>query len=258
MIFDTHAHYDDERFDEDRQAVLSALQAGGVGYVINIGADMESSRASIALAEQYDFLYAAVGIHPEGTLRAKPSDIEELREMLSHPKVVALGEIGLDYHYDDRPVELQKEWFRRQAELAVECDVPVIIHDREAHGDCMDLVRAMPALRGVFHCYSGSVEMADELVKRGFYLAFGGTVTFSNAKAAPDVARKIAADRFLIETDCPYLAPVPHRGERNSSLLLPLVVKKLAELRQTTPEEIIQQSESNALRLFSKIGAKVE
>ena len=250
-IFDSHAHYDDARFDEDRAAVLSALPAAGVRYVCNIGSDLPSSRRSVALAEQYPFVWAAVGIHPENAGDVPEGAYDELRALLAHPRTVALGEIGLDYHYDDGPdKETQAAVFERQMALAEELSVPVAIHSREAMGDTMDVVRRHPAVRGVFHCYSGSVETALELTARGWYLGFTGVITFSNARRALEVLRAVPRDRILAETDCPYLAPAPHRGARCDSRLLPLTLGRMAEVLELTPEGAAALTCDNARRLY--------
>ncbi|MBE7041927.1 MAG: TatD family deoxyribonuclease [Ruminococcaceae bacterium] len=250
MFFDSHAHYDDGRFDEDRDQVVGGLLQQNVSYVINVGADMVSSHNSIELAERFPHVYAAVGVHPHEAENMKEEDLEQLKEWFSHEKVVALGEIGLDYYYDNSPREVQRYWFDRQMQLAVEREMPVVIHDRDAHGDTMEIVKRYPKVKGVFHCYSGSADMARELIKMGWYLAFGGSCTFKNAKALPVVIAEIPEDRFLIETDCPYLAPVPHRGERNHSGFLIHVAEKIGAIRGWTVEEVARKSRENAERLF--------
>lgn len=252
MFFDSHAHYDDERFDEDRNALLPSMQENGVDYIINVGADLPTSRKALEIAEKYSFVFAAAGVHPHDADSLDDVGLAELTGMLEHPRVVALGEIGLDYHYDNSPRDLQKYWFEQQARLAVSCGLPVIIHDREAHGDCMEIIRRVEGLQGVMHCYSGSAEMAKELVKLGFYISFSGSVTFKNAKNIAEAVRVVPDDRLLIETDCPYLAPVPHRGERNSSLLLHYTAERIAALRGTSVEEVARLSMENTFRLFQK------
>lgn len=252
-IFDSHAHYDDARFDQDRDAVLKGLRAAGVGWVCNIGSDLPSSRKSVALAEKYPFIYAAVGIHPHNAIDAVPQDYDELRTLLHHPRVVALGEIGLDYHYDLSPRMTQIEVFARQMDLARELSAPVVIHEREAARDCMDVVRQYPEVHGVFHCYSGSAETARELLERGWYLGFTGVITFANARRPVEVLQSIPHERILIETDCPYLTPVPHRGERNDSRMLRYTVAKAAEVLGITPGEMADLTEENAKR-FYRIG----
>ena len=251
LIFDTHAHYDDGQFDADRAELLASMPDAGVGLIVDPGCDLASSRAAVAIAQQHSHVYAAVGYHPENCAPFVPSDIDVLREMAKHPKVVAIGEIGLDYHWaENPPKEHQWDVLRRQLALAVELDLPVIIHDRDAHADCFAIVNEFPALRGVFHCYSGSVEMARELWKRGWYVGFDGPLTYKNARKTVEVAAEAPLDRILIETDAPYLSPVPLRGTRNDSRNLVHVVEKLAELRGMTAEEIIALTAENGKRLF--------
>ncbi len=251
LIFDTHAHYDDEQFDADRAELLASLPDAGVGLTIDPGCDIETSRRALAIAETYPYVYAAVGYHPENCAPFVPEDLDTLREMARNPKVVAIGEIGLDYHWEENPPkELQQEVFRRQMALAEELDLPVIVHDRDAHADSLAVVREFPHVRGVFHCYSGSVEMARELWKLGWYVGFDGPLTYKNAKKTVEVAREAPDDRILIETDSPYMAPVPMRGTRNDSRNLAYVAEKLAEIRGTTAEAIIALTMENGRRLF--------
>ena len=255
MIFDTHAHYDSNGFNADRHEVLSSLPERGVGLVLDPGCDLPSSRAAIALAEQYPHVYAAVGIHPEDCAGTDEASYAALRELCRHEKVVAIGEIGLDYYWKENPPkEFQQQVLRRQLELALELDLPVIIHDREAHGDTLAVVRDYPALRGVFHCFSGSPEMAEELVKRGWYLGFDGPITYKNAKRAPEVAAITPLDRIVVETDAPYLTPVPYRGKRNDSRYLPYVIEKLAEWKGISAEEMTRVTWENGKRLFGLEG----
>ena len=250
-IFDTHAHYDADQFASDREAVLAALPAAGVGLVVDPGCEVASSREAAALAERFDHVYAAVGIHPEDCAGCTDADFDAIRELCRREKVVAVGEIGLDYYWKENPSrDFQEQVFRRQIELALELDLPVIIHDREAHGDSLRIVLDYPGLRGVFHCFSGSPEMAQELLKRGWYLGFDGPITYKNAKRAPEVAAITPLDRIVIETDAPYMAPVPFRGKRNDSRLLPYVVEKLAEWKGVTPEEMTDITWQNGKRLF--------
>lgn len=253
-IFDTHAHYDSGGFRADRDEVLSALPAAGVGLVVDPGCELESSRTAIALAEQYPYVYAAVGIHPSDCAGTGEAEFAALRELCGHEKVVAVGEIGLDYYWQDNPPkEFQQMVFRRQIELAIAMDLPVIVHDREAHGDSLSIVLEYPEVRGVFHCFSGSPEMAAELLKRGWYLGFDGPITYKNAKRAPEVAALTPLDRIVVETDSPYLSPVPFRGKRNDSRNLPYVIEKLAEWKGVSPEEMTRITWENGLRLFPKI-----
>ena len=250
-IFDTHAHYDADQFASDREAVLTALPAAGVGLVVDPGCDVASSREAVALAERFDHVYAAVGIHPEDCDGCTDADFDVIRELCRRRKVRAIGEIGLDYYWKDNPPrDFQQQVFHRQMELARELGLPVIIHDREAHGDSLRIVLDYPGLRGVFHCFSGSPEMAQELLKRGWYLGFDGPITYKNAKRAPEVAAITPMDRIVIETDAPYMAPVPFRGKRNDSRLLPYVVEKLAEWKGVTPEEMTDITWQNGKRLF--------
>lgn len=254
-IFDTHAHFDAEQFDPDRHEVLSALPGAGVGLVVNPGCDLTSSRTAVALAEQYDHVWAAVGIHPEECAGFTDADLNVLRELARSPKVVAIGEIGLDYYWEENPPrEFQQNVFRRQIELALELDLPVIVHDREAHGDSLAIVQDYPQLRGVFHCFSGSPEMAQELLKRGWYLGFDGPITYKNARRAPEVAAITPLERMVIETDSPYLPPVPFRGKRNDSRYLPYVAEKLAEWKGVSPAEITDITWNNGLRLYGMEG----
>ncbi len=251
MIFDTHAHYDDPMFDQDRADILGRMEENGVGLILNPGCDVSTTQKAIAMAETYDFMYAAAGIHPEQASGVTEADLEQIEKALSHPKVKAVGEIGLDYYYEDLcPREKQKEIFRAQLELAKAYNLPVIVHDREAHEDCLSMVREYPEVTGVFHCYSGSVEMAKLLLQMGWYLSFTGVLTFKNAKKAPDVVAITPLDRLMVETDCPYMAPVPHRGKRNSSLYVHYVAEKMAEIKGLTLEEMIRITTENGKRFF--------
>lgn len=250
MLFDTHAHYDDKAFDGERDELLAGMPEAGIERIINPGCDLESSRAAVRLAETYEHVYAAAGIHPEEIEHDTEESFRELCELAKHPKCVAIGEIGLDYYWDDSRKEEQKALFRRQAELALRLGKPVIIHDREAHGDSMEIVRSYPALRGVFHCYSGSAEMAKELLKRGWYLGFDGPITYKNAKKTLEVLTLCPLERILIETDSPYLSPVPQRGKRNDSRNLHFIAEKAAEIKGIAPEEMAQIAAENGKRLF--------
>lgn len=249
-IFDSHAHYDDAAFDPDREALLASLPEKGVCYVINCGADLVTSKASVELAARYSHISAAVGIHPEEAKSAPADYPDQLEQLLRQPKVVAVGEIGLDYHFaENAPREVQKEFFSRQLELANAHGLPVIIHDRDAHGDTMDILRKMKP-KGVVHCFSGSVEMAREVLKLGMYIGLGGAVTFKNAKTPVEVARMVPADRLLMETDCPYMAPVPFRGKRNDSTLIAYSAEKIAEVRGVGVQDLLDQTKKNAEALF--------
>ena len=231
MYFDSHAHLDDRRFGEDRDEILRDLKNHDVTRIMNIGCDLPSSERSIALAEAYDFVYAAVGSHPDDADHVDGKLLDRYRQLASHPKVRAIGEIGLDYHYEDVPRAQQIIAFEEQIELAEALKLPVIVHMREATEDAMAIVKRHPDLGGVFHCFSGSADLARWLVDRGWYLGFTGVVTFKNARRALEAVDAIPADRILIETDCPYMAPEPHRGRRNDSRLVPLVAAKLQKLR---------------------------
>ena len=250
LIFDTHAHYDDEAFDVDRDSLLAAMPTQGVGLILDPGCDIETSKKALALAAQYPHVYAAVGYHPENCAPYKPDDLAILREMAKHEKVVAIGEIGLDYYWDDSRKNEQKALFAAQLELALELDKPVIVHDREAHGDSLELVRRYETLRGVFHCFSGSAEMAKELLKRGWYLGFDGPVTYKNARKALEALEFCPLDRILLETDSPYLSPVPLRGKRNCSANLRYVAEKIAEVKGIGYDELCRITYENGKRLF--------
>lgn len=251
MFFDTHAHYDDSAFDADRDEVLLKLASSGVDVVINPGCDVASSKKAMELSEGYDFLYFAAGVHPENLEGLPENYLDVISEILVRPKCAAVGEIGLDYYWRDDDRERQKEVFRAQMELAVEVNMPVIIHDRDAHGDSLEIIRAFPDARGVFHCFSGSREMAEELLKRGWYLGFDGPVTYKNARKTIEVLEAAPLDRILIETDSPYLSPVPMRGKRNDSSNLTFIVQKIAEVKGEMPERIAELTSDNAHRLFN-------
>lgn len=250
MLFDSHAHYLDERFDVDRDALLASLPQKGVGRVLCASVTLENSRENLALAERWPELYAAVGVYPHDCGDLELPDLEALRELAKHPKARAIGEIGLDYHYDTVSREKQLRFYRRQLELSKEVGLPVIIHDREAHQDCLDLIREVKPVGGVFHCYTGSAEFAREVLDQGFYISFSGSVTFKNAVNLAKAAQYVPLDRLLVETDCPYLAPVPYRGKRNDSTLMEYTARKLAELKGVSYETIVQATWENASRLF--------
>ena len=250
MYFDSHAHLDDTRFDGDRTEIFDTLKEHDVGLVMNVGCDLPSSERSVALAERYPFVYAAVGSHPDDADHVDGRLLDRYRALAAHPKVRAIGEIGLDYHYEDIPRARQIIAFEEHLELAETLKKPVIVHEREAHGDATDIVRRHPDVRGVFHCFSGSKELALWLVERGWYIGFTGVLTFKNARKAVETAQVLPLDRILIETDCPYMAPEPYRGRRNDSRYVPLVAEKLAELRGLTPEEAGSITTENARRLF--------
>ena len=248
-IFDTHAHYDDEAFDEDREILLSSLKGRGVSLVIDCGCDAASSKKAIELSDKYDFIYAAVGIHPHEAEEADENDLNEIRRLLKHKKAVAIGEIGLDYHYDFSPRELQKEYFEKQIVLAKELDMPIIVHDREAHEDTLALLRKYKP-KGVLHCFSGSVESAKEIISLGMYIGLGGAVTFKNARKPLEVAEFVPLDRLLLETDAPYMTPVPFRGKRNDSSLIPYTAIKIAEVKGIDPQMVVNAANENGKRLF--------
>ena len=251
MIFDSHAHYDDTAFDTDRDALLASFPQEGVIGVINAASDMDSAQRSVAFAQKYPFMWAAVGIHPEAADRMTDRDIPALRELAQAPRVVAIGEIGLDYHYPDgAPREQQIACFDQQLTLARELDLPVIVHDRDAHEDTLALLKKHRP-RGVVHCFSGSVEMMREITALGMYVGLGGAVTFKNAKKLPDVVKEMPLDRFLLETDAPYLAPVPFRGKTNNSSLIYYSAEKIGEIRGISTEDVLKYALDNTLRLYN-------
>ena len=252
MYFESHAHYDDERFDEDRYTLLASFPAEGIETVVNASSDIKSSKASIALSEKYPFFYAAVGVHPHEVENITEADIDELRELSKHPKVVAIGEIGLDYYYDLSPRDLQRHWFKRQLELADELKMPVIIHSRDAAQECFDIIKNSNVRNGVIHCYSGSAEMAEEYIKMGFYIGVGGSLTFKNNKKGVETVERIPIEKILIETDSPYLAPVPYRGKRNDSRLLKYVVERISQIKNIPENDICNITKNNAQNLFIK------
>ena len=251
MLFDTHAHMDDRAFDSDRYELIASLPERGISLVMNPGCSLASSRNADALSRRFDFVYAAVGSHPDAADEVNDVVLEEYRKLCKlNPKIKAVGEIGLDYHYEDIPRELQLKAFRAQMALAAELDLPVIVHERDAHADGMAVVDEFPTVKGVFHCYSGSAEMALELVKRGWYIGFTGVLTFKNAKKAVEVASRIPLDRLVLETDCPYMAPEPFRGKRNDPGYLYRMAEKLAEIRGVSVEEIHRITTENGKRLY--------
>ena len=250
MFFDTHAHYDSSKFSDDRDEVLRAVREAGVALVVDPGDTVERSRNTVALANQYDFVYAAVGVHPEEFETWTNESVNELRFLARDPKVVAIGEIGLDYYWDKEHTDLQKRMFRAQIALALELDLPIIVHDREAHGDCFSIVCEYPELRGVFHCYSGSAEMAKELLKRGWYLGFDGPITYKNNVKAMEVLAVTPPDRIVLETDAPYLSPVPNRGKRNDSRNLSYIAEVVAREKEITLEETALITFENGKRLY--------
>ena len=251
LLFDTHAHYDDEAFDADRDALLAAMPGSGVGLILDPGCDLESSRRAVDLAEKYPHVYAAVGWHPENCAPYTEASLDVLRQWVQSPKVVAIGEIGLDYYWEQNPPrEWQQKVLRDQLALARELDLPVIIHDRDAHADSLAIVQEFPTVRGVFHCFSGSVEMARELLKRGWYLGFDGPVTYKNARKTVEVALDCPLERMLLETDSPYMAPVPLRGTRNDSRNVRHIAEKIAALRDLDTDALLVLTAENGRRLF--------
>lgn len=252
MIFDTHAHYNSSQFDEDREELLASMAGHNVGTIINVGASLEDCRNTLALAEKYDFIYAAIGVHPDEVGELNEEQIGWLRrEASGRKKVVAIGEIGLDYHWDVEPREVQKAWFIRQLDLARELSLPVIIHSRDAAQDTFDIMKEHGAgLGGSIHCYSGSPEMALEYVKLGYHIGIGGVLTFKNGRRLKETAAVVPLERILLETDCPYMAPVPFRGKRNNSIYIDYVAQTLAEIKGISKEEVIAVTEQNAREVF--------
>lgn len=250
-IFDTHAHYDSDSFDGDREAVIKELKENGVIGILNCGSDLYGLRKSVELAKNFDMFYAAVGIHPENADEFNEEVIKEIREYVKYEKVKAIGEIGLDYYWEENPPrEVQKEVFRAQMKLADELNLPVIIHDRDAHGDTLEIMKEFPNVIGVVHCFSGSVEFAKECIKLGYYIGFTGVLTFKNAKKLVDVCREIPADRMLVETDCPFMTPVPFRGKRNKSDYIEYIIDKMSEIRGISGEEMNEILLNNKRNLF--------
>ena len=250
MLFDTHAHLNDPAFDEDRDELICGLGEKGIDFVMNVGCCLESSRDCIAMAEKYPFIYASVGSHPDSAGEVCEELMETYLQMSKHPKVKAIGEIGLDYYYEGFDRQIQIRAFEMQLELARQVDLPVIVHERDAHGDGMDVVRKFPEVTGVFHCYSGAAEMARQLVNMGWYIGFTGVLTFKNARKAVETAASIPLERIVLETDCPYMSPEPYRGRRNDPGRLIHMAEKLAEIRGLPVEEIIEITTENAKRLY--------
>lgn len=251
MIFESHAHYDSRKFDEDREELLNSMQENGVGTIINAGATWKSVTTGLELANQYPFVYAALGLHPDEVGDLNEERFEILKAECQKEKVVAVGEIGLDYYWDNESHDIQKKWFIRQLELARELDLPVIIHSRDAAEDTLKIMKEhAQGMCGVIHCFSYSKEMAEEYVKLGFHIGVGGVVTFKNGKKLKEVVEAIPIERILLETDSPYLAPEPHRGKRNSSLYLPHIAQMIADLKGLTYDEVVAQTERNSRELF--------
>ncbi|NLN14518.1 MAG: TatD family hydrolase [Tissierellia bacterium] len=252
MFIDSHAHLDDSRFDGDRDILIKSLKDNDIELVINIGADLQSSIDSLKLADKYDNIYATIGVHPHSAKEVTEETLEEFRKLAKHPKVVAIGEIGLDFYYDNSPRDIQRKWFREQLKLAKELNLPVVIHSREATKETYDIIKEEQdgTLRGVLHCFSASKEVAMEYIKLGFYISLAGPVTFKNARVAKEVAKAVPLDKLLIETDCPYLAPEPNRGRRNEPKYVRYVAEKIAELRGIPVEEVAEQTRKNTKELF--------
>ena len=250
MLFDTHAHYDDEQFDGDRDTLLASMIQNGIALIVNASSTLESSKKGLELAEKYPFIYAAVGVHPHDANAMDDTTVAALETLLRQPKAVAVGEIGLDYHYDHSPRDIQQKRFREQLELAESVNLPVVIHEREASKDVLDIIGDFPRVHGVFHCFSGSWETAKILLDKGWYLSFTGVVTFKNARRSHEVILKMPRDRLMIETDCPYLAPEPMRGRRNSSLNLRYTAEKVGALLGISGEEAGLLTMENGKRFF--------
>ena len=251
MIFDSHAHYDSEQFDEDREELLLSMEENGVGTILNSGASWDSVTEVVELAQKYPFMYAAVGVHPDEVGDLNDERFAYMKSQCQKDKVVAVGEIGLDYYWDNESHDVQKKWFIRQLELARELDLPVIIHSRDAAADTLEIMKEYgQGLRGVIHCFSYSIELAREYVKMGFHIGIGGVVTFKNGRKLKEIAAEIPLERILLETDCPYLAPVPFRGKRNCSAYISYVAQEIASLKGISYEEVVAQTEQNAKELF--------
>ncbi len=252
MIFDTHAHYDDDAFSQDREDILARFSASGICGAVDVAASAESIDKVLELAEKHDFLYCALGIHPSECADMTQTLLAEIEEKLRRPKVVAVGEIGLDYHWEEPDRKLQQYWFRKQIEMAERAGLPIVIHSRDAARDTFDILMETDAAQNgcVMHCYSYSAEMAVEYTQRGYFLGVGGVVTFKNARKLKEAVQAVPIESIVLETDCPYLAPVPHRGERNCSLYLPYVVEEIARLKDISPQEVIDITHGNAARLY--------
>jgi len=251
MLIDVHAHYDDKRYNDDRDEVINKVKQSGIDRIINSGSSIRSSKTSAELAKKYDFIYATVGVHPHETDRTPDNTLDILADLLKNKKVLAVGEIGLDFFHDFSDRNSQRLWFKKQMDVAAEVKYPAVIHDMDAHGECLEMAKRYKGIvKGIFHCFAGSVEMAKELVKLDYMMSFGGVVTFANAKTCREVIKEIPIDYILLETDCPYLAPHPHRGQRNDSGYLPLIAEKIAEIKDIATEEVITKTGENARRCF--------
>ena len=254
MIFDSHAHYNDKQFDEDRDTLLLQMKENDIGYIMNACSSLDEMKDINKLCDKYEFMYGSVGIHPGCAYRPDSETEKLIREYAKRSKIKAVGEIGLDYYYDDVPRDIQKECFDFQIKLAMDMDMPVIVHDREAHGDSLDIMRANKGVKGVFHCFSGSKEMARELIDMGLYIAFGGSLTFKNNVKTVEAAKYVPLEYMVVETDCPYLSPVPNRGKRNSSLNVHYVIEKIAEIKGMDAKTVEEHTFLNAKRLFNMEG----
>ena len=250
MYFDTHAHYDDKRFNDDRDELLRSMESAGIRLILNSASSLRSARFSLKMADSYPFIYASVGVHPHDSKSMTDDTVSDLEKLSSHPKAMAVGEIGLDFHYDFSPRDVQKKRFREQLELAMQIKKPVIIHERESLSDTMEIISDYRDLTGVFHCFSGSWEVAKIILDMGWYLSFTGVITFKNARRVLEVLEKIPADRMMLETDCPYMSPEPMRGRRNSSLHLPYIAEKIAEVRGITLDDVAELTMNNGLQFF--------
>lgn len=249
-IFDTHSHYDDEKFNPDREDLLKGLQGQGVSFVVSCGCDIQSTEFNKELADKYDFLYFAAGFHPENLEGVTDSDIDKIEEIAKNEKCVAIGEIGLDYYWMSSSKDIQKEYFTKQIELAKKLDLPIIVHDRDAHGDTLDILKATKP-KGVVHCFSGSKEMAKEVIKLGMYIGLNGVATFKNARKSLEVVKEIPIERLVLETDCPYLAPEPHRGKRNDSSYIPFIAERIGEELSLSAQEVLDITSKNAKKLYN-------
>ncbi len=253
MYIDTHAHLDDEQFKDDLNDVLGRIRSAGVFRVVCAGADIESSECALSLAKENDFIYATAGIHPENAESFRAEDLNALETLWKEEKVTAIGEIGLDYYYGSVPREVQKKCFSEQVSLAYELNAPVVIHDRDAHLDCFEILKRYKGLRAVYHCFSGSLEYSREILKLGFYMSFGGAVTFKNARCAPEVIKNAPRDRIMLETDCPYMAPVPYRGKRCSPEYIPIIAEKIGDFWGIPAESVGEITAENAFTFYNKI-----
>jgi len=252
MLTDIHAHYDDKRFNDDRDEIINTVRQEGVDRIINSGSNVRSSKASVDLAKKYDFIYATVGVHPHDTEKTPDNTLDILADLLENKKVLAVGEIGLDFYRDFSDRDTQRLWFKKQMDFAADMQYPVVIHDRDAHKECFDMAKKYKGmLKGVFHCFAGSIEMARELVKLDYMMSFGGVVTFENARVCREVIKALPLEYILLETDCPYLTPHPYRGRRNDSSNLPLTAQKIAEIKNVAIEEVISKTGENAVRCFN-------